>query len=71
MESMVEAAIEIPIRPGVFMIDPGALRLVLMELVHAQQRSGDGLSTSLRVRIHCFSFRGVRRFCLFVALLNV
>ena len=57
LESLVEAAVETPLRPGVFMIDPGALRTLLLELVRAQQQTGEGPTSTLRVRTSIISRR--------------
>ena len=56
LEGLVDIAIETPLRPGVFMIDPTALRMLLLELVRSMNQTGDGSSSSLRVRSNVLGY---------------
>ena len=52
----MDIAIETPLRPGVFMIDPTALRMLLLELVRSMNQTGDGSVSTLRVRSNVLGY---------------
>ena len=56
LEGLVDIAIETPLRPGVFMIDPTALRMLLLELVRSMNQTGDGSVSTLRVRSNVLGY---------------